>query len=781
MLTRPFLVAIPAGLLIAGILSAERPWQVVLLGEDVTASAEVRERAGHAEVNLAALAQRMNLRLSVEGASMTVTNSSGRAWKGQAGALELEGNPGLLEIGSALRIEGTAVYLPVETVAAIADLEISINRTERRVQLGGTPKQQIKPRENATAPALIPGSVSAPAGWDTFQIEKTEEEKRETARVAGMPVAESGKGQAPGAAHPALKQPDASDVMRVSTTSGFVVGADGGMEVMGSGRFSGYDVDVSATPTLGPKGAGILSGRLAFGDKQAGWQVQGGDLYSETWGLARGLRYNRNSGSRNLASASLYLQSKRDGTDKPVVSLADQLNLTKQVRLSGELNSEGSYFGRTSLHIGNFAGDAFYRDAKMRNGNSAGFSAGYAFRRLGAYANWTSSGRGPDRILLKGAALRLPLFRRTDLTLEQTRNETALYRMRINSANLTVPVHPIRINLRYQQRDTYRPDQDGAWMRSPRLNQWTTMLSYRPSRRLAVDEQVVTTWSVGARRETWDQFTIACWPAKKLEFQWTGSLADPSNIQRMRTRMQWWIEDGFAFIVEYGNVSPYQSMTHPWLRTPEGMFRIAIRKDWNMRTPARGGEVNGKVTDSSGHTLSAVVVDVGPYSVETDENGEYRLKRLPRGEYSVRLRQETIPAQVYSQADEPVTFESYRRGAESFDFVLLNFQSVGGRVCMDDGNGRPDHSKGIPSVTLMLGEQATSTQPDGTFGFYNLKAGTYKVRLDPLTLPKDLELVSSEERQVRVRPEPGASTPELEFVVRKKAEKIIFIDETESQ
>lgn len=70
----------------------------------------------------------------------------------------------------------------------------------------------------------------------------------------------------------------------------------------------------------------------------------------------------RNLSKKQKPSAALYLQTGRETTDKPMLSLADQLELGT-ARFGGEATSDGSATGRASLRLAEFSMDGNYRHA----------------------------------------------------------------------------------------------------------------------------------------------------------------------------------------------------------------------------------------------------------------------------------------------------------------------------------------------------------------------------------------------------------------------------------
>jgi hypothetical protein len=769
--------------------AAPAPWSLVLSGQDVTSLAELRESAGVLVLNVSALAPMLNLRIALAGISVTLTSASGRQWRATAGQFVLAGNTGRVLLPAPLRVEGAAVFLPVEALSQIADVEVSIDRRTHiaRLNLPGHASSGASANERGT-PAELPPAVQAPEGWTAFSTEKTDAEKQETSRLEGRPdsaEAIAARARATGV----LREPDYDETLHITTEPSYVYsggGGDGAMPMLGFGKLAGFDTDFNALPTFGPLGVHFLSGRVNFGDRGAGWNLSGGDLFSEIWGLARGFRYSDQTSSGNLVSTSLYLQTQPNGPDRPVVGVADQYKLAGHVTLAGELDSNSSYFGRATIQSSLFTGSVFYRDTNLLNGKSEGFFAGYQLlRRVGVSADYTSMGMGLDRIITRDAGIHWSVFRQVGLTVTETRTSTGYYKLRSDSAFLIVPMKRVFLNLRYQYRDveySASAAQDIAAFRT-QYNQGTADVSMRVNARASLDEQIVMQWAAATPTTIYDQFTATVIASKKLNFNLLASLVDPLNPARLRVRAQYQFRPTAYVILEYGNIAPYQNVPPavnpqtpdiPVAPVRERGLRIAIRKEWGVSTPTRGGDIQGRVLDANQQPVSGAVVEAGPYATETDEDGAFALRKLPRGEYTVKLREQTVPADLYGTADS-VRFESAPGQVADIFFAMVNLREVHGWVFVDaDGKGRPDEGTGVEMVTLKLGDEVTSSMIDGRFGFYNLKPGVYTVKIMSGSLPNDLVVASSKEVTVEVLP--SGEVPEVLFHLEKKPEDIRFVE-----
>lgn len=201
----------------------------------------------------------------------------------------------------------------------------------------------------APDPAEVPKAAASPAqavpaaapleGWSTFQIKKTRAELTETARLADLTEAAIRTGPND------VKPPPQRDVLRLSTGIGYLQGADWGGDVSAVGKINGMLTDVSAFITAGPLGFQSRSGHVSLFSPDGTWRGEGGDLYSDLRGLARGARVSWSDGPRWTPSISLYLQRQGSLSNATtVLAYRDRLQVLPRVRVGGEVTSDGAAF-----------------------------------------------------------------------------------------------------------------------------------------------------------------------------------------------------------------------------------------------------------------------------------------------------------------------------------------------------------------------------------------------------------------------------------------------------
>jgi len=132
--------------------------------------------------------------------------------------------------------------------------------------------------------------------------------------------------------------------------------------------------------------------------------------------------------------------------------------------------------------------------------------------------------------------------------------------------------------------------------------------------------------------------------------------------------------------------------------------------------------------------------------VVTGPDGAWDLPTLPPGDYEVELDDTTIPAGTSPTTPTDVTVALPVGGSEVVDIGVAEFVSLGSIVWIDnDGDGIPDADEpGIHGVIVNLYDAegnlvaSASTDTDGNYLFEDLAPGTYRVEIDPASIPEDL-------------------------------------------
>jgi LPXTG-motif cell wall-anchored protein len=132
--------------------------------------------------------------------------------------------------------------------------------------------------------------------------------------------------------------------------------------------------------------------------------------------------------------------------------------------------------------------------------------------------------------------------------------------------------------------------------------------------------------------------------------------------------------------------------------------------------------------------------------VVTDSDGVWDLPALPPGDYDVELDDTTIPPGMVPTTPTDASVTLPVGGREVVDIGIAEEVSLGSTVWIDlDGDGVPDPDEpGIQGVAVYLYDdegnlvQVVSTNADGEYLFTGLPPGTYRVEIDPNTVPEEL-------------------------------------------
>jgi hypothetical protein len=201
-------------------------------------------------------------------------------------------------------------------------------------------------------------------------------------------------------------------------------------------------------------------------------------------------------------------------------------------------------------------------------------------------------------------------------------------------------------------------------------------------------------------------------------------------------------------------------------------FRLSRQFNWGGAMPAGSfeqyvrqqmpiiGSVEGYVHEmSSTGQLPAAAVTVlidGYRKAVTGQDGKYSFPDIPEGKHNVAVSPLDLPADYEGgiQMEDVVTVKPQK--VSRLDFEVFRLGQIAGRVIAPK-NVPPD---GIV-IRLLPGSRYTTPDQDGSFGFYNVKEGDYKIEVDASTLPEETRLVSPPRVPVMLRM--GRDAPQVEF------------------
>lgn len=664
-------------------------------------------------------------------------------------------------------LSGTATAQTVVRAPTLASPSAVIpdrTRSATPDELGVGPVPRLGEETNTDG---FPAQASSPtslAGWSTFEIKKTQAELAETARLADDPSVAPRTGQND------VRLPPQSDRLRLSTAIGYLQGADWGGEISGAGKINGMQVDVSSFFTAGPMGFQSRSGRVSIFAPDGRWRGEGGDLYSDLRGLARGARVSWSLGQKWTPSVSLYLRREGTANETTVVAYRDRFQLLPRVRVGGELTSDGAAFLQGQYATPRLDLTAFYRFTRGPiAGRDKGLSGGVTLGRGVAVSGAVRlSDAVSDSSLWQLASIRLPLPRRASVTLERSWWSGSSDDGSTNAVTVQLPLGPVRFTQRLQWGRTDYRQRAVPFGFDRRQSQ--SSASYTPGPWGSLNYQQSTQWFDDGRLQHWDEISSMLQLGRRTTAQFVAAFPDISNPQRFRARVTRQLTPTLQLEGQYGRLSAFQ-MTQA-SQGEQSRVMVTLRKTWQLDSPARGGEVRGRAIDQAGYPVQGALVRLGPYSVITDAAGDYTFTRVPDGEFELALDRNKLPA-AYASDENPRLLVVTRMSRERVDLQVIPLNAIRGRVYLDrNRNGFWDENEGVPNVVVAVNGSVTATSATGAYAFYNQPPGRYKIRLDVQRLPKGLAPASPAELDLELTPDHPLVG--IDFTVEKKDMPIIM-------
>jgi hypothetical protein len=719
-------------------------WRIAVRGQDATRAADPRLEGGVLIVDAVALGPSLPLLARATGRALRVRDVTGIEWQGVAGDSLLTAAGRSLPLDRPIRIDGPSAYLPAAAVAELAGLALVLH-------------------PDARTAAFLDRATSAPAspsGWQALVVPKP---------------------AAPGGATVPLPRPRQDvflppdhDTLRVGLGLGAVPGADGGGDLTVTGSVRGVDTALSLLATTGPRGFDLQNGHAALTDPGRGVGLEAGDLFSGIWGLTQGARFRWRRGDGEAASwpaLSVYAGDPYSANPRTVISYGDEIGLGRWSTAGGELASDGSW-----LADGRFRRDRYSLSGYLRNasggsggGRSAGLS-GSAGLPWGVDLQGTYSRGGGDgqRLGERSLSLRVPLRAGTDVTLSTDRSEIGHTRDRIDSVEGSTAFGRLLLRGRWQTRETALAGLfAGSRLRFAERDLFASA-SYFVGSRLRIEAQLVERRPEQGPGEQWRQLSAALtlWRRATIQLFATSSTSGAGNTFRVQLDQE--IRPGFSLFVEAGDVVTFQPVTGEPDHT---RFRVMVRRTWDVATPPAGTAVEGFVAGPGALSTADLPVELGPYRTVTDRDGRYAFPNVPPGDYDLRLREQGLPADT--TAGPPARVRVQRGESRRADLSIVPLGEARGEVYVDrNGNHRRDPGEGIAGVVMILDDRATSTAPDGSFGFFNLPPGAHRLHLAADRLPAGLLALIPSRMDLGLPA--GRSVDGLEFRLQEKRKPVVF-------
>jgi len=602
-----------------------------------------------------------------------------------------------------------------------------------------------------------PAPAAAPTALRTFTIEK--QRAPEPPEPSDLIRAARGSVTAP---------PPSHNTLNAVVGVGYVQHADWGVEGIASGSIGRLTVKAESLFTFGPQGPLFDHGTIWLQHADQRWIAEGGDLFSDLRGPATGVRVSWQVNDRWRPSLAVYGPPRHSLTNDTVVAYRDRLELGR-VTLDGEIATDASHFLRGRIVAGGrFAIESSYRrtfntgsakdaglQAELRVWRGLAFTGGvFHSNRLGEASTWHSVG------------VRIPVHRSIGVTFERTFTTTGSTRSDASAVMVDAHTNQLMFLQRYEWGAT-QARQGG--LLSMQRDQLHSMASFTAGPRLNIAMRVATQWQPTGPSQSWLEAQATVRPARKTMVQVTAPVSQAIDADRIRIALEQGLPRRFSLLAEYGRPSAYQSIQ---FGAEAPRFRLMLRRQFDVTTPAAGGTVSGLVLDYIGRPVAGARVRLGGYSTESGADGRYQFAHVPSGDFELALDPDFLPADyAWDGRGRRVSIRSSSRSLQ--DLVVAPLNAIRGRVFADrDGNGRYDTGEGVAGAVVRIGGRVTATNAEGAYDFYNLMPGLHVVELETAKLPPGFD--SGERTRVSVELREDRPSNGIDFVVVATSKPVIW-------
>jgi hypothetical protein len=724
-------------------------WEVFYENNDLTDAAAPLPAGASVLLNAANIGPMLGISASPDGTGFVLQGADGKRWRWEGGGA-LAGEGELIPLAAPGLQQGNSLFLSPETIAEVSHLSVVVDADSKKVVFHrpefSEPKSEVQ--------------EDLGDGWRTFTVARPKVQMPENQRVSRRKAATS-------------RPPLGRDQLDIGLGLGYVQGADWGTALTASGKVWGGDAGLWALFTYGDRGVRLNNSHLGWLDREGGRGVEAGNLYSEIWGLARGVRYSWDVNRERSPSIGLYLKTSGTDNRRTLLTYRDDLRLNRDLFIRSEIGTDTSRYVSFGCDKGPLQLFAYQRRLASGLGKGAGlFGSWSVLPRVSLFwgANSsTDSGSRDSRSQTMG--LRIPLLKRCNFVLERTSYDHERGSLSSRSAGLTVSLaNSVNLFLRYQKNAS---DIDVFSGRLITLHNDTssllTALSLFAGRRVRLDYQL-SRYSQADQTTHREQLIANYRLTPRTTFQTISGFPDIADPDVLRLRLDHQLPNGMSLILDYGRLTPYQ--TADGILGRRGLMAM-LRKTWPCQVPARGGSVSGTVVDRLGQPLEGITVRLGPYAAVSDKDGQYSFDRAPTGTYRVSVADESIPADYKAEA-APQEVKLKRGSRLTVNFSLVPLGCISGRVYLDWNNdGAYERGEGVADVAVCANDRATATDREGRFSFYNLEPGRYVMRVVQEVLDKRYIVRGAGEVEVELQPR--ESVTGLEFLLQERERPIIFV------
>jgi hypothetical protein len=607
----------------------------------------------------------------------------------------------------------------------------------------------------ASVGVVLSAELTAAQDLQTFTLPKPPEIIAQEQRVEPM--------------RDAAQLPSATDRLKFTVGMGYVQAADWGNEISAAGAVKGIQLQSAALLTRGSSGLRFDNGAVSLFDPDLKWRAELGDVFSHLRGASRGARFSWSAAGNRRPAIALYGPGRGTVSRSTILSYRDQLVVREQTVLDAEVATDRSYLVKSRLAVKRLDLEAVHRTVHTP----------HVSRDLSLFAAYTLPGgitvsggafrsaQPNDRNDWRTVSLSLPLSRHLSVTLDRTFTATRDTSSHSSAAMANINAGRFRFFHR-QQFGTFEREDFGSESLDRQHSQ--SAAAYRQGQRFDLALQMATQRTESGLVQHWEELQATASLTRSTTLRVASSVPDFDNRDRFRAWLRQGLPGQFALQAEYGRLSAFQHTSAFVEDRPR--FKLMLYKSWNLATPARGAVVHGRVFDHTGRPVAGARVQLGRYHVDTDANGTYLFRHVPRGDYQLSLVPALLPAD-YAWDGRRVQLSLTPFQNVTADLLVAPLNSLHGRVYIDrNQNGRYDRDEGLARAVLHLDDRVTSSDDEGAYSFFNLNPGSYTVRLNTGKLPTDVEAHGTGELTVTL----GDSEPavNVEFKLLPKSKPIIL-------
>jgi len=699
-------------------------WKIFYDGVEVTVLACPQIREGKAFLNLTSLGPMMGIVIEVGKGGVKITDSQGDIYQAKWGDFMLKGKESI-SLSFPLRLEEDDLFLEAKVVAKLAYRFLEFQEEEKLLNFSPAHLKEEKIE------------VTVEEGLTAFTLKKAPEEQKETKKRLGEFIFGEEQNALEGEIGHSFSE---HEQMCIDTSVNFYSAGEETklrLDLAGSGKIYGGDIDLGFYLQEQEDDFYLYPNYLKWKSEMDKIGFEIGRLPSKIYGMKEAIRYVwKREGNKfpqeNWSSLSLYFPD-TGLKDDLVLAYGDEFIFSPNITLQGEVSSEGSYAGGLSYDGSNLDlsiyGSWLENQSRLKYGTSLSYDLGNS-----CSLGWSSAKE--DNNIHQRWTVKIPLLSTWDLFLEAREIE---YNQEKKDKILSLTnFFTLSDNLRgmFRYEDTAQElFEEGGWVTYPSYR-YIASLNYLLNSKLRFYYQIMATLNKEIDANTYLRADYKISPKARV---WV-STAFPDIFKK---------EDLKSIGFEY-QLNSYWQLEAQYQGFQQSNFYLKLCKSFSFDTPSRGGTIYGKVKDSLGNPVPQIKIKAKNYQVITNEEGEYEFKGITLGDYEVTIVRKTLPARYQAEiVSQSVSLKSGRKN--EINFQLIPLSSLIGQIYEDrNNNGKYDSEEGIPGVVLGVDGKITASDSKGSYGFYNLPPGNYRVYLDLERLPNGYEVEGETEKYVEI-------------------------------